>query len=53
MKDLNTLSKEELVVLAEKQQTELKSLNTYVEYYRKENEKLTKKIATLKNVIDL
>lgn len=53
MEDLNTLSKEELVVLAEKQQTELATVRSCSNYYREENEKLKKKLETIQNILTL
>lgn len=51
--DLNSLTKEELLVLCERQQLELKQKTDNMLYWSGKCSKLEKKLETLKNIIEL
>lgn len=51
--DLNSLTKEELLILCEKQQLELKQKTDNMLYWSGKCSKLEKKLETLKNIIEL
>lgn len=51
--DLNSLTKEELLILCQRQQLELKQKTDNMLYWSGKCSKLEKKLETLKNIIEL
>ncbi len=52
-KDLNNLTKEELIELVEKQEKELKNARSVKDYYADENAKLKAKLEIIANMLKL
>lgn len=53
MKEIQDLSKEELIALCEKQENELATVRSVYNHYREENEKLKNKLSIIQNITAL